>query len=285
MSPLAQAFERQLPEAGITPDSWMYGFKIFFEKIDLFLTFDELKKAEKHVKYAELRLAEAEEMVKKGKIELTADLMRGYEENIEKSNEIIEKAKKARENVTKIAELVAIATSIHLDVLEDICDMVPEHAKPAIERAKNASTKRNEIVLHILEEIAPEKASEIHFRIAEKRLLKAKEKAKKGEEVEYLIKEYERRINKSTEIAEIAKRLGKNMTALEQLIEEAISIHLDVLSEIHEKVPEEARSAIERAMNVSIKGKERALVEKFGIETTEEVWIEKITEEAQIPTE
>jgi len=258
---LPPAFERELPAAGITPDSWMYGFKRFFESIDLFFTFDDVAKAEKHLKYAELRLAEAKEMVEKGKPEFVDDLIEEYEDSLEKANEISKIAQQLGKNVTKVAELVAIATSIHMDVLENVLEKVPEQAKPSIQRAIISSKRGNEEALNVLEKAQPEKAAEIHFRIAEKILAKAQEKADNKEigDVEDLVKEYERRMNKSLKIAEIAKGLGNNTTNVEQLVAEATSTHLEILSEVHEKVPEQAKQAIEKAMDVSSKGREKAV--------------------------
>ncbi|MBM3199424.1 hypothetical protein FJZ53_00705 [Candidatus Woesearchaeota archaeon] len=258
---LPPAFERGLPATGITPDSFFYGFKKFFEGIDMFFTFDDVAKAEKHAKYAELRLAEAKEMAEKGKPEFVDDLVGEYEDNLEKANEIARIAQQVGKNVTKVTDLVAIATSIHLDVLENVLEKVPEQAKASIQRAITSSKRGNEEALSALEKAQPEKAAEIHFRIAEKRLTKAQEKADEGEveEVEDLIEEYEDRINKSNRIAEIAKGLGNNTTNVEQLVTEATSTHLEVLSEVHEKVPEQAKQAIEKAMDVSSKGREKAV--------------------------
>lgn len=258
---LPPAFERGLPAAGITPDSWMYGFKKFFEGIDLFFTFDDVAKAEKHLKYAELRLSEAKEMAEKGKPEFVDDLIEEYEDNLEKANEISKIAQQVGKNVTKVTELVAIATSIHVDVLENVLEKVPEQAKPSIQRAITSSKRGNEEALMVLEKAQPEKAAEIHFRIAEKILVKAQEKADNGEveDVEDLINEYEGRINKSLKITEIAKGLGKNTTNVEQLVAEATSTHLEILSEVHENVPEQAKQAIEKAMDVSSNGREKAV--------------------------
>ncbi|MBW2979756.1 S8 family serine peptidase [Candidatus Woesearchaeota archaeon] len=258
---LPPAFEKGLPAVGITPDSWMYGFKRFFEGIDLFFTFDDVAKAEKHLKYAELRLAEAKEMAEKGKPEFVDDLIEEYEDNLEKANEISKIAQQLGKNVTKVTELVAVATSIHVDVLENVLEKVPEQAKSSIQRAITSSKRGNEEALKVLEKAQPEKAAEIHFRIAEKRLAKVQEKVNKGEieDVGDLIEEYEERINKSNRIAEIAKGLGNNTTNVEQLIAEATSTHLEILSEVHENVPEQAKQAIEKAMDVSSKGREKAV--------------------------
>ena len=64
---LPPAFQRDLLPHGTTPDSWLYGFKKFFEGVDLFFTSDDVAKAEKHAYLAELRLAEAKEMAENGK--------------------------------------------------------------------------------------------------------------------------------------------------------------------------------------------------------------------------
>ncbi|MCD6226448.1 MAG: S8 family serine peptidase [Candidatus Aenigmarchaeota archaeon] len=279
---LPPAFERELPAVGITPDSWMYGFKKFFEDVDMFFTFDDVAKAEKHLKYAELRLAEAKEMAEKGKPGFVDDLIEEYEDNLEKANEISKIAQQVGKNVTKVTELVAVATSIHVDVLENILEKVPEQTKPSIQRAITSSKRENEEALKVLEKTQPEKAAEIHFRIAEKILVKAQKKADNGEveDLEDLIKEYEGRISKSLKIAEIAKGSGNNTTNIEQLVAEATSTHLEILSEVHEKVPEQTKQTIEKAMDVSSNGRKKA-VEAL----KEKGALGEIPEEPSIPEE
>jgi len=258
---LPPAFQRGLSSAGLTPDSWLYGFKRFFEGVDLFFTFDDVAKAEKYAKHAELRLAEAKEMAERGKLEFVDDLIEDYENDLERSNEIAEVAQQVGKDVTRVTELVAIATSIHLDVLEEVLQKVPEQAKPSIQKAIDASKRGNEEALNVLEKAQPETAAEIHFRIAEKRLLKAQEKAlgNESEAVESLVADYEERINKSSEVVEIAKALGKDTTDIEQIVAEATYTHIEILSEVYEKVPEQAKLAIEKALNVSLTGWEKAV--------------------------
>ena len=268
-------FKRELPIPGILPDSPLYGLKRFFESLDLFFTFDDLTKAEKHLKYAELRLAEAKEMTERGKPEYVDDLLEEYEDSLEKANEIAKIAREAGKNVSKVAEIVAIATTIHLDVLEKVYEEVPEQAKPAIERAMNSSKRGNEEALSVLEKVSPERAAEVNFMIAEKMLAEVQEKIKKGEvdDIDELMEEYSSRMNKSSEIIETAKSLGKNVTNVEKLVEEATSTHLEILEDVYEEVPEQAKPAIIEALNVSTKGKEVAtsiLKEKVKKEPLEE---------------
>ncbi len=285
-------FERKLPAAGILPDSPLYVFKKMFESLDLFLTFDKAAKAEKYLKYAELRLAEAKEMVNKGKPEYVDKLLEEYEDKLEKANEIARVAQQIGKNVSKVVELVAIATTVHLDVLENVHEKVPEQAKPAIERAMEFSKRGNREALNVLKNVSPEKAAELNFLIAEKLLAKAVEKANKGEvdDVDDLMEEYSLRINESSELVKIAKSLGKNVTNVEKLVERATSIHINVLKDVYEKVPEQAKEAIIKALNVSTKGKEVAtsmLKERVREELVEERILPPEMEEVEteIPVE
>ena len=259
---LPPAFQRELLPAGITPDSWLYGLKKFSENIDLFFTFDDLAKAEKLAYYAELRLAEAKELAENGKTEFVNDLINEYKLNLENSNELVKTAQQFGKNVTKVTGLIAVSTSIHVDILEEVLQQVPEKTKLSIQNAINYSKEGNKGALDVLEEVQPEVAAEIHLRIAEKRLLKAQEKAQenKSELVVNLILEYEERLNKSCQIAEIAKELGKNTASLEQLITEATSTHLEVLSDVYVKVPgQTTKNAVEKTFNISIYEIEKAI--------------------------
>jgi hypothetical protein len=98
------------------------------------------------------------------------------------------------------------------------------------------------------------------LKFAEKRLLKARERVGEGEvkEAEELVEEYERKVSKSLEMVERAEILGRNVTKVNELIASATSAHLEVLQEVYEKVPDEAKPAIGKALNVSQRGHEEA---------------------------
>ena len=164
---LPPAFQRELLPAGITPDSWLYGLKKFSENIDLFFTFDDLAKAEKLAYYAELRLAEAKELAENGKTEFVNDLVNEYKLNLENSNELVETAQQFGKNVTKVTGLIAVSTSIHVDILEEALQQVPDKTELSIQNDKNYSKEGNKRALNILKEVQQEVAAEIHLRIAE----------------------------------------------------------------------------------------------------------------------
>ncbi|MDI6655674.1 MAG: DUF5667 domain-containing protein, partial [Candidatus Hydrothermarchaeota archaeon] len=135
----SQALAQEDASPGITPDSIFYGLDKAFERIQFILARDETSKARKHLEFAAERIAETKAMADKGKPEYIPDLTEEYEVSINKSQEIAEIAQGLGKNVTKVNELVALATSVHLEVLEEVYMKVPEQAKPALQRAMNSS--------------------------------------------------------------------------------------------------------------------------------------------------
>jgi serine protease AprX len=240
-------------KAGITPDLFIpYRVKKIFENIDLFLTYDELLKAEKKVKYATKRLVEANEMMEKGKTEFVEELIEEYERGMEEGNEISKIAKQIGKNVTKLTELIAVSTSIHLDVLKEVLEKVPEEAKPAIKRAINVSEKGNKESLELLEEIQPEKATEIYLEIAEEKLKKIKEKSEdEEEEIDDLVKEYKEKLKKVNEMMEEVE----DTEFIDGLMEEVTRKQNKFLKDLPDKVSEQIKESMEKTEGVS-KGEE-----------------------------
>ncbi len=138
-------------EAGIPPDSIIYGLDRAFERISLALTFDRAKKAEKRLKIASERIAELKVMVKKGKPEFAEKLAKEHNEELEKAENDIEKAKALGKNVTALREHVAEMTYKHVIVLQRVLEKVPEQAKVHIQNAIEKSQKGNEIAIANIE--------------------------------------------------------------------------------------------------------------------------------------
>lgn len=170
-------------QAGTTPDSTFYFFDVFFEKIDLFFTFNTEKKIKKNLAHAEERLAEAEEVAIKKKPEIVAEAMANYEESvataIENAKGLSEK-QKSKDNLALISE----ETSRHEEVLKEVLTKVPEEAKPAIEKAIKVSTRGHERALQEVEALRreldelKEEVNELREEIKELRSEKKEEKEK-----------------------------------------------------------------------------------------------------------
>jgi len=87
-------------------------------------------------------------------------------------------------------------------------------------------------------------------KLAEKRLSEARALAEKGKS-EHAVKateRYEDTLSKSLERANKAKEKGKDVNALLTRISERSSKHLEVLAEVSEKVPEQAKKAIQKVI-------------------------------------
>ncbi len=79
------------------------------------------------------------------------------------------------------------------------------------------------------------------------------------QEMERRVNEFENQHRFGEEISAIAQGLGKDTTTIEELVEQANSIHLVILGRVYEKVPEEGKESIERAMEASAKGYQEAV--------------------------
>ncbi len=108
------------------------------------------------------------------------------------------------------------------------------------------------------------KKAERHAALAEERLAEAKAVVEKGksELAEKTLERYENQLEKSMARVEKAMAKGKSTEKVIEVVARvgrATSKHLEVLAEIYEKVPEQAKPAIENAMKVSVKGHEKAV--------------------------
>jgi len=147
------AQETDLPSPGFLPDNLFYFLETIAEAIGTFFTFGDLKKAERHAALAAERLAEAQVMAERGKPELAEKTLARYRMQLEKSMAMVEKAQSKGQSTEKVMEVLAKvgkATSVHLEVLAEIYEKVPEQAKPAIENAMKASVKGHEKAVEVL---------------------------------------------------------------------------------------------------------------------------------------
>ena len=99
--------------------------------------------------------------------------------------------------------------------------------------------------------------------LAEKRLAEANAQVTKGkpEMAEKIISRYQKQLNRALTKAEAAKAKGLDIDEVLTHVSEATLKHQIVLAEVYEKVPEQAKPAIERAMQGGMEGHETALKE------------------------
>jgi len=255
------AQDSELPEPGLTPDNPFYFLETIAEEIVTFFNFGDLKKAARYAALAAERVAEAQAVVEKGKPEFAEKAFQRYETQLNKSLARAERAGAKGQSIKSVMEIVAEGTGRHLAVIEGILEKVSEKAEEAATKAKEVSMTGQRNALRVLAEEDPEGATEINLKAAEARLNRAKVKAEAGEteDAEEAVQEFENQHKFGEEISQIAQGLGKDITTVEQLVGKATAIHLEILAEVYERVPEQAKTAIENAMKVSVKGHERAV--------------------------
>lgn len=147
-----------------------------------------------------------------------------------------------------VGELVAGATLRHLSMLDDVADRAPDAALQALIRARQESMNRHREGLLAMCEQDPAKATEINLNSMSGRIERAKASADNAESVEIALEQFEMMADFGEAISRIAHDVGSDGDLIEELIGQATLIHIDVLAEVWEKVPELARESIEGAM-------------------------------------
>lgn len=139
-APIVAAEEAVSMAAGITPGSVLYGLDRALERISLFLSFDNVARAEKHLKIASERLAELQATVDRGRTEYIEDLTTEYAGNIEAAEGIALSTGVSEEESQRMSSVLSLERSWHSFVLEDLEERVSgESLKKDIGKALKAS--------------------------------------------------------------------------------------------------------------------------------------------------
>jgi hypothetical protein len=254
----ATAQEENLPDPGITPDSPLYGLDKALESIQGVLNSGNEQKSRYGLSIAEERLAEAKAMAEKGNYQLSEEMSNEYEKQIENTietgNSISDSAQRGN-----IQGAIANTTTKHQLILEKVRNELPKPAQAAINNSLKASSRGRENALRSLGDTNPAKAAKIRFEFANNRINSIKGNVSKEKLVKERVREYANEMNNTQELIKKANTENMNITALEEKVANATSKHLTVLKNVHDKVPESAKSAIKHAMNASVRGQKKAL--------------------------
>lgn len=256
----AYAQEEELPDPGLTPDSHFYFLDNWGKKIGLLFAFSAEDKAEKALRYAEERLAEANEMAEKNRVKEMTRATGDYEQFMAMVNQRLQEMNRPDVSAN-VSERVAAAAAKHLRVLDRVRDRSPDEANEALIRARERALQEQQNALRVLARERLEKAVSLNLDTIEDRLERARLKASENvtEEVDEALEDAEEMYQFGENISEIARGLGKDTTQVEELIAKALSNHLQVLAEVSQKVPEPARESIENALATSLSNRARVI--------------------------
>ena len=77
--------QEETVDAGVTPDSMLYGLDKAMERLRLAATFGNSKNAEVHLQHAEERMAELQEMIEEKKTKHVEKLTQARDKSMEKA--------------------------------------------------------------------------------------------------------------------------------------------------------------------------------------------------------
>jgi len=242
------------------PGDALYPVKLGTEQVIMLLPGDDVVKAGRALSFAERRMGEIEALAEEGR---SQDLDLAVEKYGYALNMAIARMEQARNrglDTGNVTARVAEATARHLCVLDTLYDMVPDAAKAAIAHAREVSERGRQNALAALARNDTVRAAEMNLAAMEGRLNRIRLMVQAGfgavEELEDALQQFEDMARFGQELSQIAEETGLNITEVAELVTEATSIHLQVLAELYEEVPEQAKEAVQRAMEQSFRGYE-----------------------------
>ena len=231
------------------PGDTLYGVKLVSEQIRVALTFGSSEKTELYLSLAENRIEEMAALADSIRTKDVGKAAEGFEKALGRA--LSEANDSAAGDQPGLFETVSLATPHYLAALDSVYDRMPDAVKPAVTAAREASIKNQQAALKAVAKDNPGRAVEINLAAMDGRLDRATSsgEAQDSAGLEAALHEYEEMQQFGQDIAEIAQGLGQDVTSIGQLVAAATTKHLEVLAAIYEKVPEQARPAIENAMS------------------------------------
>ena len=116
-----------LPYPGILPDHPLYFVKIVRDRINEFLTRDQLKKAEIYLLYSDKRVAMAMTLAKKGKNKLAIETFSKAEKYFLKVPQLLRSSKEQGSSApSSFVERVKLANAKHRELIDELIKTFPQ---------------------------------------------------------------------------------------------------------------------------------------------------------------
>lgn len=138
--------------AGYTPDSRLYFLDQIGEWLDMKLTFNAVRRAEKKLEHADERMAEMKVLGDDGKLdkEKAEKIKADYEDLSDDASSDIDDLKAQGQDVAELVKKMEELSAEHTAKMMEVLDKVPEAAKDAIEHALEMSKKGHERAIEAL---------------------------------------------------------------------------------------------------------------------------------------
>ncbi len=240
---------------GSLPGDALYPVKLGTEQVMMWLG-DDVAKAERALSFAERRVGEMEALAEKGRSQDLDLAVEKYGYAMSMTVAAMRRARNRGLDAENVTARVAEAMAEHLPILDTLYDMVPDEAKAAIAYASNISERGREDALAALARDDTMHAAEMNLAAMEGRLNRVRAKLQDPEALQIALQQFYYMAGFVQEISQIAEETDVNVAEVAELVTEATSRHLEVLAELYEEVPEEAKEAVKWAMEESFRGYE-----------------------------
>ncbi len=150
-------------------------------------------------------------------------------------------------STAELEEKVLEAASVHLSVLDEVNYIAPDEAGPAVARARQACLNRFGNWLISLAWEDPMRAAEINLAAQGDRLNRIAD-ADDAEGAEDGLRQYDDMAQFGEEVYLTAREWSADQDRVGKMIAEATVMHLELLAELALRVPEQARTAVQRVM-------------------------------------
>ena len=224
------------------------------------------KRAAKAIKLADKKAGQARKFARQGDATGAAHAAKGYEAALAQALQGIDDPSAQGKDFPDTLMKVSEATAKHQDTLIAVLASAPEQAKPHVESALGASLKGHARALNALGGAAgaqenPQKQAKYFLGVANGRAAQMRFAADRGDHqtVQGAGQAYARALNNTMGAVNKAQREGANPAGTLGRVASATKKHQETLGEVLERVPENARAAIEQAMQVSQRGHQMAV--------------------------
>jgi len=134
-SPTPVKIDYYLPYPGMLPDHFLYSVKMARDKLKLVLTFDQKKKTETYLLYADKRLNAAKFLVEGNKVAMGVTTASKAGKYLEQAYNSANKLSEDGENMAEFWVKLATAASKHEEVLNDLTGRIDVNLMPEWEKA------------------------------------------------------------------------------------------------------------------------------------------------------
>jgi len=273
-----QAEDLGITEPTLLPDSPFYFLKNWSRKIQSFLTFDPVKKAELKLKFANEKLIESKKLAEKEKkSEIIEKGLKNYQKEIEEMKTAVERIKKKTTKSIKIDSFLDKFTQqqmLHQRILQKLETQVPSQA---IEKIAKTREKHLESFAEVMTKLE-ENNEQLKERL-EKNLQKVKGSEFKDLKNLEILKKLEEKVPAETK--EVIQKVRANtLKNLKETFEEMPVQKQKKFQEYIEKVSGEKEKQMEIIDNLKQELKEIPAIKEILLESRHKV-LEQIREKTQ----